>query len=227
VRIGYDAWGIPNAGNQGRFGYTGQAWIPEIGMYHYKARIYSPTLGRFLQTDPVGYEDQINLYAYVGNDPVNHVDSSGAQTTPLPGCMGCHSTSTPSRTPQPPHFPTSSPSPPSAPTWLQKVGTSICQHSFICSAVAYEEAPAVDSTGKVHDDLPDADDIHPDDYDDAIEALDQSIETRVRENERFPDGKLNGTAEERADFISKQRHRERQAREQRLRDRLAKKRDDY
>jgi YD repeat-containing protein len=29
---GYDAWGIPNAGNQGRFGYTGQAWIPELGM---------------------------------------------------------------------------------------------------------------------------------------------------------------------------------------------------
>jgi RHS repeat-associated protein len=73
----YDAWGIPAASNLGRFQYTGQAWIPEIGLYYYKARVYSPTLGRFLSADPIGYGDGMNMYAYVGNDPVNRADPLG------------------------------------------------------------------------------------------------------------------------------------------------------
>jgi RHS repeat-associated protein len=75
----YDEYGVPAATNIGTFGYTGQVWLPELGLWHYKARMYDPRLGRFLQPDPIGYEDGLNMYAYAGADPVNMADSTGTK----------------------------------------------------------------------------------------------------------------------------------------------------
>jgi RHS repeat-associated protein len=57
--------------------FTGREFDIETGLYYYRARYYNPCLGRFLQTDPIGYEDGINWYQYCGNGPVGRADPSG------------------------------------------------------------------------------------------------------------------------------------------------------
>jgi len=51
----YDAFGVSaDTGSGNPFRYTGRRLDFETGLYYYRARYYSPTLGRFLQTDPIG-----------------------------------------------------------------------------------------------------------------------------------------------------------------------------
>jgi RHS repeat-associated protein len=83
----YDPYGVPTdrfnnlTWSGSRFRYTGQTMIPEARLYYYKARVYDPQMGRFLQTDPIGSQDDLNLYAYVRGDPVNGTDPTGTETT--------------------------------------------------------------------------------------------------------------------------------------------------
>ena len=58
--------------------FSGQRYIPEIGLYDDRNRFMSPDLGRFLQPDPIGFKgDGSNLYRYCGNDWANRSDPMG------------------------------------------------------------------------------------------------------------------------------------------------------
>ncbi|PHM30359.1 RHS repeat-associated core domain-containing protein [Xenorhabdus innexi] len=76
---GYTSYGLESSSgnNNAAFRFAGRRIDPETGLSYNRTRYYSPTLGRFLQTDPAGMLGGLNLYAYTGNDPVNFVDPTG------------------------------------------------------------------------------------------------------------------------------------------------------
>ena len=95
-KYSYDAFGKPTVttwsgtsprsyswyGN--RFMFTGREYFSELGIYDYRNRFYYPALGRFLQSDPLGFGGgDANLFRYCGGDPVNWRDPNGLQDIPL------------------------------------------------------------------------------------------------------------------------------------------------
>ena len=119
-RYRYDAFGkqtILSANNTqlststygNRFMYTGREYLSELGIYDYRHRMYNPSLGRFLQSDPLGLQtegakltpeqkalygagapeafagSEMNLFRYRGDDPVDKSDPTGLITLIFPG----------------------------------------------------------------------------------------------------------------------------------------------
>ena len=57
--------------------FTGREYDGETGLYYFRARMYSANLGRFMNRDPIGMGDSVNLYMYVGDNPMGGRDPSG------------------------------------------------------------------------------------------------------------------------------------------------------
>jgi len=65
---------IPNP-----FKYVGQFGVmdEENGLFYMRARYYDPEVGRFISKDPIGLLGGLNMFTYVGNNPVNLIDPEG------------------------------------------------------------------------------------------------------------------------------------------------------
>lgn len=95
-RYGYDIFGTPKISDPGgaplsqslvgnRFLFTGREWFSGVGMYDYRNRIFAPSIGRFLQGDPIRFNaGDINLYRYVANAPQRWIDPDGLEFVPPP-----------------------------------------------------------------------------------------------------------------------------------------------
>ena len=79
-RYSYDPYGATvnsNGSDPNPFRYTAREYEAD-DLYYYRARYYDPTVQRFLSEDPIGFTGgDLNLYRYVGNNPINYTDPSG------------------------------------------------------------------------------------------------------------------------------------------------------
>jgi RHS repeat-associated protein len=100
-RYAYTAYGQPTVLNasasvlsssaiSNRYTYTGREWDATLGLHHFRARWMSPSAGRFLGRDPIGYEDGWLLYK-AGMFLVG-IDFSGNKLTVLPSAANSKET---------------------------------------------------------------------------------------------------------------------------------------
>ncbi|WP_315851908.1 RHS repeat-associated core domain-containing protein [Thermogemmata fonticola] len=87
-------WNVQSGGSayDWRYLHQGGRYDVTSGLYHFRHRDYSPTLGRWTSLDPLSYAaGDVNLYRTVGNDPLNSLNPSDlhdvktvSMTPPLP-----------------------------------------------------------------------------------------------------------------------------------------------
>lgn len=83
----YDAFGLFRSNDEDAaervtanpFGFQGEAFESELGLNFHRARYYMPEIGRWTTKDPIGFGDGLNIYEYVGSNPINFVDPSGLE----------------------------------------------------------------------------------------------------------------------------------------------------
>ncbi|OQW45417.1 MAG: hypothetical protein A4C66_01545 [Nitrospira sp. HN-bin3] len=89
----YEPFGITTqtgAASTSSYKYTGRE-DDETGLYYYRARYYEPRFQRFIAEDPIGFHGgDVNLYGYVGNNPILRTDPSGQVLPLVPAAiLGC------------------------------------------------------------------------------------------------------------------------------------------
>ena len=80
-RADYTPFGYTPANTTETGQYTGMTYEPETATYDYHARAYNPSIARFLSLD--SRREDASPYVYVGNNPINFVDFTGAGKVPL------------------------------------------------------------------------------------------------------------------------------------------------
>ena len=87
-RYAYTAYGQPTILNasgtvisattlSNRYSYTGREWDATLGLHHFRARWMSPSAGRFLRRDPIGYEAGVSLYQFLRSRILVRLDPTG------------------------------------------------------------------------------------------------------------------------------------------------------
>jgi RHS repeat-associated protein len=73
----YNAFGENDGNFSSPWQYSAERVDPDTGLIHFPKRVYDPKVGRWLTPDPLGFADGPNLYSYVHNNPLTHIDPLG------------------------------------------------------------------------------------------------------------------------------------------------------